>query len=138
MRISARAEYACLAVIALARRFHEDRPLPIHEIADAQGIPAKFLTHILLRLKRAGLVTSTRGSSGGYRLARAPEEISLMDVLKVVDGYGMTLAERSAPSGPALALAQVWNQIRASEAAVLSGTSIAKLLDQSDVQNWVI
>ena len=136
MRISAKAEYACLAVIALARRFHEDRPLPIHEIADAQGIPAKFLTHILLRLKRAGLVTSTRGSSGGYRLARAPEEISLMDVLKVVDGYGMTSAERSAPSAPALA--QVWNQIRASEAAVLSGTSIAKLLEQSNAQNWVI
>ena len=136
MRISAKAEYACLAVIALARKFHEDRPLPIHEIADAQGIPAKFLTHILLRLKRAGLVTSTRGSSGGYRLARAPEEISLMDILKVVDGHGMTSAERSAPSSPVLA--QVWNQIRASEAAVLSGTSIAKLIEQSDVQNWVI
>ena len=136
MRISAKAEYACLAVIALARRFHEDRPLPIHEIADAQGIPAKFLTHILLRLKRAGLVTSTRGSSGGYRLARAPEEISLMDILKVVDGHGMTSAERSAPSAPVLA--QIWNQIRASEAAVLSGTSIAKLLEQSEVQNWVI
>ena len=136
MRISAKAEYACLAVIALARRFHEDRPLQIREIADAQGIPAKFLTHILLRLKRDGLVTSTRGSSGGYRLARAPEEISLMDVLKVVDGYEMTSAERSAPF--ALVLAQVWNQIRASEAAVLSGTSIAKLLDQSNAQNWVI
>jgi len=59
-----------------------------------------------------------------------------MDVLKVVDGYGMTSAERSATSAPVLA--QVWNQIRASEAAILSGTSIAKLLDQSDVQNWVI
>ncbi len=56
MRISAKAEYACLAVIALARSHHDHRPLPIREIAEAHGIPAKFLTQILLRLKGAGLV----------------------------------------------------------------------------------
>ena len=89
MRISAKAEYAYLAVIALARRHHEGRPLPIREIAETQGIPATFLTQILLKLKGAGLVLSTRGSSGGYRLARAPEEIALIDILRVVDGYGM-------------------------------------------------
>ena len=82
MRISAKAEYACLAVIALAQRRVENRPVPIREIAEAQGIPETFLTQILLKLKGAGLVLSTRGSAGGYRLARSPEEISLLDVLK--------------------------------------------------------
>ena len=86
VRISAKAEYACLAVIALAQRRPENRPVPIREIAEAQGIPETFLTQILLKLKGAGLVLSTRGSAGGYRLARSPEEISLLDVLRVVDG----------------------------------------------------
>jgi Rrf2 family protein len=136
VRISAKAEYACLAIIALAERNHGDRPLPIREIAHAHGISAKFLTQILLRLKGAGLVHSTRGPSGGYRLARPPEEISLIDVLKVVDGYGITSAERSAPSAPVLA--HVWHQIRASETKLLSGTSIAKLLERSITHDWVI
>lgn len=136
MRISAKAEYACLALIALAERHYENRPLPIREIAEAQGIPAKFLTQILLRLKGAGLVISTRGSSGGYRLARSPEEISLIEVLRVVDGYGITSQDRSAPSAPVLA--QVWEQIRAWETELLSRTSIAKLLERSNTHDWVL
>lgn len=136
MRVSAKAEYACLAVIALAGRHHDDRPVPIREIVDAKGIPASFLTQILLKLKVAGLVVSTRGSSGGYRLARPPEEISLSEILQVVDGYGLRSSVRKGPSAPVLA--QVWNQIRASEAMVLSGTSIAKLLERSKPYDWVI
>ena len=104
MRISAKAEYACLAVIALAQRRLENRPVPIREIAEAQRIPETFLTQILLKLKGAGLVLSTRGSAGGYRLARSPEEISLQDVLTVVDGCDLNAGDprpgrpgRSAP-----------------------------------------
>ena len=70
MKVSARAEYACLAVIALANRHLNDKPMPIREIAESHGISETFLTQILIRLKGAGLVISTRGSSGGYRLAR--------------------------------------------------------------------
>ena len=136
MRISAKAEYACLALMALAERHHEDRPLPIREIAEAQEIPKTFLTQILLKLKGAGLVLSTRGSSGGYRLARPPEEIALIDVLKVINGYGITLPEHNAPSAPVLA--QVWDKIRASEMEILSGTSIAALLERRDAPHWVI
>jgi Rrf2 family protein len=136
VRISAKAEYAYLAVIALAEKHHEGRPLPIREIAESQGIPATFLTQILLKLKSAGLVLSTRGSSGGYRLARAPEEIALIDILKVVDGYGVISPERNAPT--ASVLAQVWEQIRASETELLSGTSIANLLERRNTPDWVI
>ena len=93
MRISAKAQYACLAVIYLARRRLENRPVPIREIAEAQGIPETFLTQILLKLKGAGLVLSTRGSAGGYRLARSPEEISLQDVLTVVDGCDLNAGD---------------------------------------------
>jgi Rrf2 family protein len=136
VRFSAKAEYACLAIIALAEKYHEARPLPIREIAKAQGIPATFLTQILLKLKGAGLVLSTRGSSGGYRLARAPEAISLLDILRVINDYGVTSEERIAPSAPVLA--QVWEQIRASEIKLLSDTSIAMLLKWSHAHDWVI
>src|SRR5436190_828090 len=103
VRISAKAEYACLAVIALAQSRRDDRPVPIREIAESQGIPETFLTQILLKLKVAGLVLSTRGSSGGYRLARSPEHISLGDVIQAVDGFELTPREPQGPAGPLLA-----------------------------------
>jgi Rrf2 family protein len=136
VRVSAKAEYACLAVIALAQRRQEGRPVTIREIAESQGIPETFLTQILLKLKGAGLVLSTRGSSGGYRLARPPEEISLAELLHVVDGYESTPRELRGPAGSVLA--QVWNQISASETQVLIKTSIAQLAEQVDPNNWVI
>ena len=86
MKISAKAEYACLAVLALARQGPESSPLHIHEISEAFGIPERYLVQILLQLKGAGLVSSTRGVAGGYRLARAATDISLSEVLVAVDG----------------------------------------------------
>ncbi len=136
MRVSAKAEYACLAVIALAQRRPENRPVPIREIAEAQGIPETFLTQILLKLKGAGLVLSTRGSAGGYRLARSPEEISLLDILKVVDGSDLNVRESQGPAAPSLA--NVWEQIRASEIHVLTKISIAQLAESSNTHDWVI
>src|SRR5271166_6479281 len=136
VRISAKAEYACLAVIALAQRRLENRPVPIREIAEAQRIPETFLTQILLKLKGAGLVLSTRGSAGGYRLARSPEEISLQDVLTVVDGCDLNARETQGPAAPLLA--KVWEQIRAFETHVLTKTSIAQLAERSSAHDWVI
>ncbi len=86
MKISAKAEYACLAVLALARQGPESSPLHIREISEAYGIPERYLVQILLQLKGAGLVASTRGVAGGYRLARAATDISLSEVLVAVDG----------------------------------------------------
>ena len=86
MKISAKAEYACLAVLALARQGPESSPLHIREISEAFGIPERYLVQILLQLKGAGLVSSTRGVAGGYRLARAATDISLSEVLVAVDG----------------------------------------------------
>ena len=70
MRISAKAEYACVAMLELAANYAEPQPVRIKTIAEAQGIPPYFLVQILLQLKTAGLVVSVRGASGGYQLAR--------------------------------------------------------------------
>ena len=136
MRISAKAEYACLAVVVLAQKFRENRPIPIREIAEAQGIPETFLNQILLKLKGAGVVLSARGASGGYRLARAPEDVSLGDVLRAVDGYELTPREHQGRSGPVLA--EVWEQLRTSETGILGGTSIAQLAERTTTADWII
>lgn len=136
MRISAKAEYACLAVIALADRHDGDRPTPIREIADAHEIPETFLTQILIRLRGAGLVVSTRGSSGGYRLARDPEQISLGDVLRVIDGEGFQ--ERPARRSTPNALVQLWERLQASQVDILDRTSIAHLVSQGRTPDWTI
>src|SRR5437879_6255978 len=86
MRISAKAEYACAAMLELAARYNDPQPVRIKSIADAQGgISARFLVQILLQLKTAGLVASVRGASGGYQLARAPESITLAQIINAIE-----------------------------------------------------
>src|SRR5580692_881061 len=82
---SAKAEYACIAMLELAVRRSEPNPVRLKAIADMHGIPKRFLVQILLQLKAAGLVASTRGASGGYHLGRDPQNITLADIIAVVD-----------------------------------------------------
>src|SRR5947209_5381319 len=110
MKVSAKAEYACLAVLELALNYRATEPVRIKRIAATHRIPHGFLVQILQQLKGAGYVASTRGSAGGYLLARRPETISLGDVLTAIDGsrhlgYDLASSERT----PALrALRSVW------------------------------
>ena len=139
MKVSAKAEYACLAVLALARRSGDDPPVRIREISATHGIPERYLVQILLQLKGAGLVVSTRGASGGYRLARPATAISLGEILAAIDGpevatHDVSRAKRSTPS----VLAPVWERVRAAERAVLDRTTIAQLAEQGSPQEWTI
>jgi Rrf2 family cysteine metabolism transcriptional repressor len=136
VRITAKAEYACMAMISLARLQSENRPVHIREIADEQSIPLSTLTQVLLKLKGAGLVRSTRGSGGGYWLARAPEAIKLGEVLAAIDGQNGVPRELAGAS--AQVLASVWHQILEQEREVLATTSIAELAGRSVSVDWVI
>jgi Rrf2 family transcriptional regulator, cysteine metabolism repressor len=139
MKISAKAEYACLAVLALAQQGPDASPLHIRDISREHGIPERYLVQILLQLKGAGLVASTRGSAGGYRLARAASSISLSEVLIAVNGPDSTSADSSAPRRPsASVLDSVWESVRAAERVVLDHTTIAQLAEQSLPHEWVI
>jgi Rrf2 family cysteine metabolism transcriptional repressor len=136
MRISAKSEYACLAMLALARPGPDDSPVRIRTIAETHGIPERYLVQILLHLKGAGLVVSTRGASGGYRLSRPASSISLGEVLTAIDGP-------EAPPKPGMkpgsqALAAVWEHVREAERSVLDRTSIAELAALTLPHEWVI
>ena len=86
MQLSAKTQNACLALLELAKRYENPDPVCLKTIAEAQSISSQFLVQILLQLKRGGIVRSTRGASGGYRLAREPSAISLLDVVNAMEG----------------------------------------------------
>jgi len=85
MKLPAKIEYAYKAVLELALRYNGDRPIQINTLCEAQGIPKKFLVQLLLRLKNANIVNSSRGVSGGYYLTRPPSRISLADIFRAID-----------------------------------------------------
>jgi Rrf2 family protein len=104
MSLSAKTQYAALAMLQLAQEYASGEPVQVRRIAERQGIPATFLVQILHELRRAGLVTSTRGASGGYRLNRTPNEVTLADVADVFETADepAECAAADSPWGPAL------------------------------------
>ena len=85
MRLSAKAQYACVAMVDLACAHGDPKPVHLKHIADKHGISQRFLVQILLQLKAAGLVESTRGATGGYLLSKPPGQISLADIVHAID-----------------------------------------------------
>src|SRR5215469_6503465 len=86
MKVSARDEYACSAVLELALNYDSEAPVRVHDIAQRQAIPIKFLFQIMQILKRVDIVRSRRGTEGGYVLSRPPRQISVGDVIRSVSG----------------------------------------------------
>ncbi|MFE9429028.1 RrF2 family transcriptional regulator [Kitasatospora sp. NPDC006697] len=130
MHISAKADYAARALVELA--CDTARPLTCEAIASAQGIPFRFLKSVVGDLRRAGLVRSQRGCEGGYWLGRPAEEISLLDVVRAVDGEVITL--RGEPlagldyPGPADGLPAVWRAVQDRTTEILADTTVAGLV----------
>lgn len=85
MRLSKKAEYALRAMVAMGRR-GQARPVAIQDLSDSERIPVKFLEHILLELKKSGFLKSKRGVGGGYLLNRPIEQISLGEIVELIDG----------------------------------------------------
>jgi len=130
MKISAKAEYACLAVLELAARFGTGEPVRIRTIADEHGIPSRFLVQILLQLKGAGLVASTRGAAGGYQLNKPPEEISLGEVMAVIEGPESDLSdsEASNQSPTARVLTNAWQEVSQVQRETLYSLTFGELV----------
>jgi Rrf2 family protein len=99
MKISKKAEYALRATVAMAR-LPRGEPIPVQTLSTAASVPVKFLEQILLILKRGGIFRSKRGVGGGYQLDKQPSDISLGEILRLIDGAPpmMTCAESVASS----------------------------------------
>jgi len=145
MHISAKVDYGMRALLALTEI---GESATAESLAAAQDLPAKFLGAILNDLRRAGIVTSQRGSEGGYRLARPPSAISVADVMRALDGPLAEVRglrpEHAHYDGAAVHLQDVWVAVRASLRNVLEGVtlddvvrgrfprSVARLTENSD------
>jgi Rrf2 family cysteine metabolism transcriptional repressor len=137
MKLSLRGEYALRALLVLGLSF--DQPVVrIQTISDHQNIPKRFLEQILNDLKSAGLVESKRGIAGGYRLARAPGEISLASVIRHIEGAlapVSCVSERfyekcSCPDEARCAIRSVMSEVREAIVRIVEKVTVADLCER--------
>jgi Rrf2 family protein len=132
LRVSAKTEYACIAMMELAERYGSGKPVRIRRIAQQHGIPSRFLVQILLQLKGAGFVASTRGALGGYQLVKPPESISLADVMNVIEGQDEPIASSASDESiSARVLQAAWQEVADAERQALRSISFADLVDRA-------
>jgi Rrf2 family protein len=131
MRISAKADYAVRAGIALAAP-EQEGPLKGDRISESQGIPLRFLENILGELRHSGLVQSQRGAEGGYWLAKPADEITVAEIIRAVDGPLATVrGERPEDLdylGAAHKLQDVWVGLRANIREILETVTLADIV----------
>jgi Rrf2 family protein len=128
VRTTAKADYAVRAAVELAALSGKG-PVKADQIAEAQSIPLNFLENILAELRRAGIVDSRRGAAGGYLLAKPPEDVTLADVIRAVEGPLANVRGMSPDAleyeGSAERLRDVWVALRSSVRAVLEQVTLA-------------
>lgn len=141
MLFSTKAEYGVRLMVELGRQ-PSSAPISLSTVADAERLPLSYLEHLVAKLRKAGLVTSTRGAHGGYRLAMPPEEITLDVVVEALEGQvapmecfhrmpdGRVLCSHEADDG-ACATKLLWTRVQGGVTKALAGTTLAELVEFS-------
>lgn len=127
MKNTAKTEYACLAMIELAASWDCGETVRMRDLAEKHAIPGRFLVQIMLQLKAAGLVVSVRGATGGYRLARPPDEISLGEVIDVFTPSHEGAPAESGESAARRVLDELWREVDQSRQQILHGVTLEQL-----------
>ncbi|MCM8748843.1 Rrf2 family transcriptional regulator [Thermomicrobiaceae bacterium CFH 74404] len=137
MKVSTRGEYGMRAMVSLAKMYGQG-PIPLATIAADSAVPIAYLEQLMLPLRRAGLVTSTRGAHGGYELARPPEEVKVGEIYRVMEGPVAPMScvseesdEDTCPMIDGCATRIVWLRVRDSIIEVLDSTTLADLLREA-------
>ena len=144
MRITTWAEYGLLVSLHLARR-RDALAVPAHEVAETEGLPADYVEQILLKLRRAGLVSSVRGAKGGYFLARQSTEITVRDVVAAAEHHTFEVncdvhpvhPNRCAPEA-ACSIRPVWRALHQRIDDLLSSVTLADLMQQEAVVSELV
>ena len=111
MKVSAKIDYACRALLELSLHWPNSSPLQVHEVAKKQKIPIKFLVHILISLKQLGYVESIRGKKGGYILSKEPHDIKLSQVVRNFGGFGYSLDDKEKKKIGRHVMDAVWEEV---------------------------
>jgi Rrf2 family protein len=143
MLFSTKAEYGVRLLVELGRR-GEARPVALATVAEAEILPLSYLEHLVAKLRDAGLVTSTRGAHGGYRLARPAEEIRMLEVVEALEGpvtpmecfhaerAGKVLCSHESDGDRACATKMLWTRVQGGVTRALAGTTLAELVEFSN------
>jgi Rrf2 family iron-sulfur cluster assembly transcriptional regulator len=134
MKVTVRAEYSCLAMMALASVKPGQPPLRVQDMATSQGISRQFLVQVLQQLKAAGLVDSVRGASGGFRLGRPANRITLAEIVDAVDDAARLpkpLFTETSTTREMEVISALWRQIHQKQRQILEGTSLGDLITRS-------
>jgi Rrf2 family protein len=131
MKLSTRTTYGLRALLALAQDYGQGSS-QLREIAARQGLPANYLEQLMVPLRKAALVSATRGANGGYTLARAPREVRLDEVIEVLEGP-LTLVEPNGGKGccgprERCALCELWAQASGALVRVFHDVTLEELL----------
>jgi Rrf2 family cysteine metabolism transcriptional repressor len=146
MLFSTKAEYGVRLMVELGRRAGDEladvaEPVALSTVAEAEMLPLSYLEQLVAKLREAGLVTSTRGAHGGYRLARPAEEIDMLEVVQALEGpiapmecfhierEGRVLCSHEADDGRACATKLLWTRVQGSVTKALNGTTLADLVE---------
>jgi len=149
MLFSTKAEYGVRLMVELGRRAGPGpvelaEPVSLGAVAEADVLPLSYLEHLVAKLREAGLVTSVRGARGGYRLARAPEEIEMLDVVQALEGQiapmecfeldseGRVLCSHESDGDRACATKLLWTRVHGGITKALTTTTLADLVEFAD------
>jgi len=140
MLFSTKAEYGVRLMIELGRQPGSE-PVALSAVAEAERLPLSYLEHLVAKLRKAGLVTSTRGAHGGYRLARDPGEITMDEVVEALEGQiapmecfhetpdGKVLCSHETDGDDACSTKLLWMRVQGGVTRALSGTTLAELVE---------
>lgn len=130
MKMTTKGRYAVTAMLDLALQYGQ-KPTPLADIAERQDLSLSYLEQLFAQLRRAGLVSSTRGPGGGYNLKLAPEDIPVSAVIKAVNEQ---LSQADDQKGPCY-LSQMWEELSTEIEHFLDSVSLADVLASVEVRN---
>ena len=128
MDISARTMYGLRSLVTIAG-VRSQRPISIQTIAEIEDLPGKFLEGIMVDLKRGGFVKSKRGANGGYLMARPASEITLLEVIRHLDGPVSEVERNESDTGRTRAFVPVWEEVQEATLRVLERYTIQMIAD---------
>jgi Rrf2 family cysteine metabolism transcriptional repressor len=142
MLFSTKAEYGVRLMVELGRQ-PGSAPVSLSAVAEAERLPLSYLEHLVAKLRNAGLVSSTRGAHGGYRLAQPAETITLDEVVEALEGQiapmecfhetpeGKVLCSHESDGDHACATKLLWTRVQGGVTKALAGTTLAELVEFS-------
>jgi len=137
MKITVKLDYSCRILCELARQYDSGEPVRLEHLAKTEDVPANYLAQLLGELRNGRLVVSKRGVQGGFLLARPPREISLYDIIRVIEGDLLELSgNHGGKSGKRLK--QVWDEIREAAAERAKAYDLPSMAARAEAEMYYI